>query len=126
METKKLFDARGSMFIDNLDLKRDAREQVGDGKEPNRFFVTLCNEGQFECGDDDLDFGSNGNTIAITTKVYETLEEAMAYVNDISLVEDEKEESSVRYVMVEDRLTGTVFERFVQKKMVPNYTVIEF
>lgn len=94
----------------------EARTMVGDGKKPNKFFVTL---GYGYIFDDEAEdayqipntFQKDGETIAMV----DTFKEALEIANDYDLDLDEDSDDVLTQVTIEDRLNGTIYEKSVHK-----------
>lgn len=108
----------------NQEAKKLARELVGDGQDPNMFFVT---SGPYyyevdEFGDiesSSLLDGYNHNDTE--TKVFDTLEEAEEYYDTVDLDVYE----GIGQVMIEDRKTGVIKEKGLQKIVKIEYSFTE-
>jgi hypothetical protein len=107
----------------NQEAKQLATEIIGDGKSPNKFFVT---SGPYyfevdEYGDRDavlLDGYTGDNT---ATQAFDTLEEAENYYNDIELdIYD-----GIAQVMIEDRKSGVIKEKTLEKIIRVEYSMTE-
>lgn len=107
----------------NQEVQKLAREIIGDGQEPNMFFVT---SGPYymevdESGDGDyilLDGYSHNDT---DTKVFDTLEEAEYYYDQVDLDIYE----GIGQVMIEDRKTGVIKEKTLEKVVRVEYSFRE-
>lgn len=96
-------------------LNELARKMVGDGGDPNCFFVTL---GYGHIYDDNKEdsyivdgyMQKNSETILKT----DSLEEAMDTVEEYEL-DTEEQENMLTQIMVEDRKNGTVYEKSIHK-----------
>lgn len=107
----------------NQEAQKLAREIVGDGQEPNMFFVT---SGPYymeidEFGGPDytlLDGYSHNDT---DTKVFETLEEANHYYDSVDLDVYE----GICQVVIEDRMTGVIKEKTLEKMVRIEYSFRE-
>jgi hypothetical protein len=94
-----------------------ARKIVGDGKLPNKYFLSLSNDYLYFDGESsnwigDLikSFESKGGTIA----VFNSYAEAKKYAESVTLGEKGQFEGkifNVNRVTIEDRLTGELYER---------------
>ena len=105
---------KGSMPIQNT-ASIKATAMVGDGKTPNKYFVTIGEDYYYydeETGSYNWvsDKYSGYDFKGKTMKVFDTYEEAKEYADSLalnSLVDGVK----VKCVQIEDRLTGQVYER---------------
>jgi hypothetical protein len=92
-----------------LPTPTDAVEMVGDGKEPNYFWVTVSDDwdvaspGEINSACELYKFDCKGGTEA----VFSTLEEAVAYIDNYGLVEPGQD--GYHSAIVEDRLSGEVY-----------------
>jgi len=101
-----------------------ATEMVGDGQTPNKFFVTtLPNitvvEDFGDVNHELLDGFSEEDT---ETEVFDTYEEAKEYFESLEL----DHYSGVGQILLEDRLTGIIIERSLEKIVSFDYTQREF
>jgi hypothetical protein len=97
---------------------------IGDGQTPNKFFVTTAPWVTVV-----EDFGSIDHQILdgweesdTETEVFETYEEAKEYFENIEL----DHYSGVGQILLEDRLTGIIIERSLEKIVSVDYTQREF
>jgi hypothetical protein len=110
------------------EIKEMAKNMVGDGQSPNKYFVTYSpmieiatdytasgdTEVDYECADG---FDESDTVI----KVFDTSEEARAYYESIDLdVYD-----GICSVMIEDRMHGMLEEKVLQKIISIDYQMIE-
>lgn len=108
----------------NLEAQKLAREIVGDGKDPNKFFVvsTPYYMEVDEFGDVDqvlLDGYSHNDT---DTQVFDTLEEAEEYYDSIELDIYE----GIGEVVIEDRKTGQIKCKTLEKIVRVEYVLSEY
>lgn len=101
-----------------------AREVVGDGQLPNKFFVTtgpwinVVEEfGDIVC---ELIDGYSGEDSE--TEVFDTYEDAKKYFDNLEL----DHHSGVGQILLEDRLAGVITERSLEKIFTVDYTQREF
>jgi hypothetical protein len=108
------------------EVAEKAVKLVGDGNEPNLFFVTVNNDYVFLDEDrntTDHYFNDPDNAKKAPIKIedhiemevfgpFETLKEAMDKSKEIDL----NEEIGPRSVIVEDRKSGTIYERYLEAK----------
>lgn len=98
-------------------LKQQARTMVGDGKRPNRFFVTVSNQIQTKRGgfingqDEEEEYRprEGAEIVSDTIAHYSDYQSALNRARDIELVGTPGRGWSA--VQIEDRLTGMVYER---------------
>lgn len=109
-----------SLVEDEQDaLQASARAEVGDGKEPNKFWVSISNDYLIKNADGDLD-GSEEEDAQGGAKmlgVFGSWEQAKAKADDVSLDGD----NGPRRVTIEDRQVGTVYERTLIKVVKPTW-----
>lgn len=103
------------MNEDHQDLGELARKMVGDGQDPNKFFVTLSYGHIYDKSIEDSYevegyLQKNPETVLMVDTYEEALEEADSYELDL-----EEQEDMLTQIMIEDRKVGTVYERSVQK-----------
>lgn len=107
-----------------------ATEIVGDGKDPNKFFVTVSP--YFTV--DNHEFGHPANMEFETElldgytdkdrqiRLFDTFEQANEYYNSVDLDHD----SGVGTVMIEDRKTGTIKQKELTKEVRVDYSYNEY
>ena len=101
-------------------IKEMAREMVGDGGTPNKWFVTygphvmVYKDGE---GDFELMEGYNENEDVFTYGPFDTYEEAVECYNEQELYAG----IGIGQVMIEDRQCGVVREKWLTKRMVVEY-----
>jgi hypothetical protein len=98
----------------NEQAKAMAREMIGDGETPNKFFVTsspyyMVSDESGDIVESELLDGFDHNYSE--TKVFDTLEDAETYYNEVHLDIYE----GVGSVTIEDRLTGQIKEKSLEK-----------
>lgn len=103
------------------EIQKLATEIVGDGQQPNKFFVSI--NPYFIDGKDEgftplEGFGDKDSSIY----VFDTLEEALVCYNNNEL----DPEYGVGTVTIEDRLTGTVKEKQLELYMKPTWVNREY
>jgi len=100
-----------------------ASEMVGDGQTPNRFFVTTSPHFYVvsESGDRDFELLEGFSNEDSETEVFETYEEAKEYYDNADL----DVYSGDSYVMIEDRLTGVISEKYLEKVARVEYSLVE-
>ena len=107
----------------NKEVRELATEIVGDGKLPNKFFVTSSPyyHEVDEYGDYDSHILDGFEFDEPESKVFDTFEEAEAYYDDIELdIYD-----GIGQVVIEDRLTGTIKEKTLKKVVRVEYIMTE-
>lgn len=108
----------------NQEVMKLATEHVGDGQEPNMFFVTTSPYYTTvdEFGDRDSErfegFESGDST---ETLLFNTYAEAESYFDEVELdVWD-----GIGSVMIEDRLTGQIAEKTLERRVKVDYIQTE-
>lgn len=103
-----------------------AKKVVGDGEEPNQFFVTVSNDYMYLNDENELVYYSDSfkkapvkaeDHIEVETfGPYDNSKEAKKKAEEIDL----SETTGPRMVIIEDRKTGQIYERFLkaEKKIV--------
>jgi hypothetical protein len=103
-----------------------ARKMVGDGKEPNKFFVTANNDYMFFDENNEMKAYSDSpkeapvkveDHIEVETfGPFDDFKDAMKKADELDL----SETTGPRYVMIEDRKTGQIYEKYLkaEKKIV--------
>jgi hypothetical protein len=93
-----------------MTAKEMAQKMVGDGKSPNKYFVT-CAPWYMPIGSEDMvqipGFNENWGAIG----VFDDKEEAIEYYREIEL----DFRTGIGQVMVEDRMVGVLCERFLRE-----------
>ncbi len=97
-----------------LSIENQARVQVGDGKTPNKYFVTISNDfeifikkqGMIESASEVMKFKAKGKAI----KVFNNFNDAKDFAESINLGV-KSNNFSINSVFIEDRLSGQVFVR---------------
>lgn len=103
-------------------IQKMASEMVGDGKKPNKFFVTVSNkyiyvrDGLGEIYEELNDRIRPGQEES-TTEVFDEFDDAMKYYEEVELSIDD----SATEVILEDRLTGVIAHRYLTKKIRIDY-----
>ena len=107
------------------EIKKLASEIIGDGQLPNKFFVTespnIFVTGEFG-GTDYETIEGYEEAPSYTFGPFDTYEEALAAYNDSDLDFHE----GVGSVMIEDRLTGTIQEKSLEKIVRIDYSYVEY
>ena len=107
----------------NQEAKKLATEIIGDGKSPNKFFVT---SGPYyfevdEYGDREAVLLDGFTDNHVETTIFDTLEDAEKYYNDIELdIYD-----GIAQVMIEDRKSGVIKEKTLEKIIRIEYIITE-
>jgi len=111
------------MKMTNEQAKEMATEMVGDGQSPNKFFVTMSPYYTVtdEYGNPEAEMLDGFEEANSETRVFDTYEEAEAYYNDVELDIYE----GVGSVVIEDRLTGHITEKSLEKIIKVDYILTE-
>lgn len=108
----------------NKEAKQLATQIVGDGKSPNKFFVTAgpyyMEVNEFGDADQVLLDGFTDNHVETT--IFDTLEEAEEYYDSIELDIYE----GVGEVVIEDRKTGQIKYKTLEKIVKVEYMLSEY
>ncbi len=111
------------MQMANEQARAMATEMVGDGQSPNKFFVTSSPYylviDEFGYRESELLDGYPDSYVE--TKVFDTLDEAEEYYDQIDLDIYE----GIGSVMIEDRLTGQLKEKALEKIFKVDYVMTE-
>ena len=115
--------------LSEAQIKQLAKEIVGDGKDPNKFFVTVSS--YFTVDNDEhgdpynmeleselLDGYTDKDT---STLLFDTFEQANEYYNSVDL----DPYDGVGSVMIEDRKTGTIKQKKLTKVVRVDYSYSE-
>lgn len=107
------------------EIKKLASEIIGDGQLPNKFFVTespmILVTDEFANRDYEPIEGYE-DADSYTFGPFDTYEEALAAYNESDLDSGE----GIGSVMIEDRLTGTIQEKVLEKVVTVEYSYTEF
>lgn len=105
------------------EIKALASEIVGDGQTPNRFFVTTSPHVYVitEGGDHDFELLEGFSNEDSETEVFETYDDAKEYYESVDL----DVYSGTSYVILEDRLTGVISEKSLEKFVSVEYSFME-
>jgi hypothetical protein len=101
------------------EIKALATQIVGDGQEPNKFFVTV---GPYvtiidEFGDHDTELIDGYTDNDTTVEMFDTYKEAEEFLSQVDL----DERYGTGSAMIEDRLTGVINEIYLEKVIEVNY-----
>lgn len=108
--------------LSEAQIKELAREIIGDGKDPNKFFVTVSPYFTVENEDDFESELLDGYTDKDTeTRLFDTFEQANEYYNSVDL----DPYAGVATVMIEDRKTGTIKQKELTKVVRVDYSYRE-
>ncbi len=108
--------------LSEAQIKELAREIIGDGKDPNKFFVTVSPYFTVENEDDFESELLDGYTDKDTeTRLFDTFEQANEYYDSIDL----DPYAGVATVMIEDRKTGTIKQKELTKVVRVDYSYRE-
>ena len=105
----------------NEEAKELAMQIVGDGQTPNKFFVTTYPYIVItdEYGDPSTEELIDGYTDEdVVTKVFETYEDAEDYLDNVV---DLDIDYGIGSAIIEDRLTGTINEIYLEKVVEVTY-----
>lgn len=96
--------------------KELAREMVGDGQSPNKYFVT---HGPFYLEFDEYEpiDGFHTEQESVTYGPFDTVEEAYEKYDSIHLDLDDR----VGQAFIEDRQTGMVAEKYLRRRLIERY-----
>jgi len=111
-------------YKEDKTASKNAKKMVGDGKEPNTYWVTISNYMKVGYGDEKDDTLAPGQKKPISATIFETedVNELNDFLNDIDLDEDLKNGPSM--IDVEDRLQGTIYMKFIRQ--ISSYEEDEF
>jgi hypothetical protein len=108
-----------------VEIKKLASEIIGDGELPNKFFVTetayILVRDEFGGADYEPIEGYNADS-SYTFGPFDTYEEALAAYNESEL----DFHDGVGSVQIEDRLTGTIQEKNLEKIVRIDYSYVEY
>lgn len=108
--------------LSEAQIKELAREIIGDGKDPNKFFVTVSPYFTVENEDDFESELLDGYTDKDTeTRLFDTFEQANEYYESVDL----DPYAGVATVMIEDRKTGTIKQKELTKVVRVDYSYCE-
>lgn len=131
---KHINEGGGSEYLQDMkivikgdkEVAEAAKKMVGDGKEPNKFFVTVSNDYMFLDANNEIKYYSDApkeapvkveDHIEVETfGPFDDFKDAMKKADELDL----SETTGPRYVMIEDRKTGMIYEKYLkaEKKVV--------
>ena len=106
------------------EIQELARTIIGDGKDPNKFFVTASPNiivDSNESDDSEYELLEGFSDSDITTTVFDSYEDAYEFYDSIDL----DPHAGVGEVIIEDRKTGVITSKYLQKRMIIDYNMIE-
>lgn len=107
------------------EIQELARTIIGDGKDPNKYFVTvspyyiIVDSNESDDSHCELLEGFSNSDITIT--VFDSYEDAYQFYDSIDL----DPHAGVGEVTIEDRKTGVITSKLLQKRMIIDYNIIE-
>lgn len=100
--------------LTNAEAEEMAKEMVGDGGSPNRYFVTATPYCYTNPDDTEMSpMVDNPSRHLTVTRAFDSLEAATEYYEDVSL----SVPMSIGNVMIEDRQTGMIHEKFLRAEI---------
>ena len=112
-----------ALELNEAQIKELATEIVGDGKDPNKFFVTVSPYFAVNSNDAFESELLDGYTDKDTeTRLFNTFEQANEYYNSVDLDPYE----GIGTVMIEDRKTGTIKQKELSKIVKVEYSYNEY
>ena len=112
-----------ALELSQAQISELAKEIVGDGKSPNKFFVTVSPYFTVENEDDFESELLDGYTDKDTEiYLFDTFEQANRYYDSVDL----DPHSGVATVMIEDRMTGTIKQKELTKIVRVDYSYREY
>jgi len=93
-------------YTENTEAAKNAKEMVGDDKEPNMFWVSVSNTFL----DIDSEYYEDNSGITVIGE-YTSIDDALKAAKDIKL----DNEKGPKSVTIEDRLTGLIYERILKE-----------
>jgi len=106
------------------EIKDMAREIVGDGQSPNKWFVTIGPYYRVRQSDDESDFEILEGYSELDTESFGPFLSYEAALTCYDL-QDLDYQTGIGQVFIEDRLCGTVTEKFIEKRMIVDYSYEE-
>ena len=102
------------------EIKAMASEMVGDGQSPNKYFVTVSSYCFVNPGDEEMSLiGTTWNGETSNTTVHDSYEDALDEYDSIEL----NFKYGVGSVMIEDRETGIIAEKYLRATV--KYVTVE-
>ncbi len=100
------------------DIKKLASEMVGDGKKPNKFFVTIAYGWYLPMGDSDQDMVQAKNSLDSVTVLFTDKIDAVNFFDNVPIncSVDKVTGETIGQVMIEDRLTGVIGEMYLEQR----------
>ena len=112
------------LTMKSTEVQSDAKTEVGDGKEPNMYWVTSSNDffiaiemGESQYASESMEFEPTANT---KEPGFNTYKEALAYAEGLNVTEPKTgkipEKGDIHLYMIEDRITGVIYEAGYERK----------
>lgn len=118
----KTIQSKGNIFTHDAEAEQEAIKIIGDGKLPNKFFLTLTNEVFIPCGEILEPTTLDEKPFVSVMLPFGTKEAAMLFIRDfIDVMDDDPE--TVKNVYLEDRLNGEIHWEYIEVKMVRQLTL---
>lgn len=93
-----------------MTAKEMAQKMVGDGQSPNKYFVTV-GPWYMPQNSEEMELIPGYTEFISETVMFEDKDDALEYYSDVEL----RFANGVGHVMVEDRMVGTLCERFLHE-----------
>jgi hypothetical protein len=99
-----------------MEKKMTAVNNVGDGKLPNKYWVSVSNDYYYYNAEENVsewigdvirDFKSKGETIDIA---FNTYDDAKKYIEDNFYIDMKYKDYTINRITIEDRLSGELYE----------------
>lgn len=108
------------------EIKEMAKNMVGDGQSPNKYFVTYSPTievvNDYRSENIEYEYAKGFDESDQVIEVFDTYEDAIAYYENIDL--DQRD--GVCCATIEDRMAGTVRQKILQKVVSIEYSQIEY
>lgn len=113
----RTIQSKGNTFTHDAEAEQEAKKIIGDGKLPNKFFLTLTNEVFMSCGEILEPTTLDEKPFVSVMLPFGTKEAAIKFINEnIDVMDDDPE--TVKNIYLEDRLNGEVHWEYIEVKMI--------
>jgi hypothetical protein len=103
-----------------------ATKQVGDGKTPNKYWVSVASDYKIIRDGEVSNVGGapGGTTNSHTVRVFDTYKDATDYAKSIDF-DSMVDGVVVRSIIIEDRLSGVIAERILEEREITRREISE-
>lgn len=114
-------------MLKNTNIKELAKHMVGDGKKPNRYFVTIA-YGWYRPLGDDADAIQVDRSLESVTVLFTNKQQAIDFYDNIPMEKSLPAitRETIANVMVEDRLTGVIRDKMYEQTPNNRFELVMF